>query len=546
MYRKNIPDINEFLQSVADMYENSARIFMEYIDNSLDSAETLYNPGNVYPYQIEISVRIDPENKTISFLDNCVGMDKGVEDENGNWRDGLLAIVTNIGKSNKKAVSWLNGQFGFGAHAYMACAKKLSILTTRKEMDHCLSIELFAGDLNVQEEKKVPKNKFPYSSGTIVTICGFKKEWWDEITSQVVREEIEKHFEQILARNNLEIKVFYVGEEERCSPFDYSAYPGKKFEKEITQLSREKGTIKTILPLEIPVKIHLKITDDIIPNKRPIFMNKGRRIEEIQVIKSFRNKSKYRTGVWGHQNLTGYIEVAGLIEPKLSRDEFKKSKNRQMIYKEILEVEGELHEALLEMNKRSESAGMGKLEGILSSALSVLAKKESLRFRTQIIEGTDIDLILVENSDLTLEKKGSGGCGGGGGGKRTEETSVHESKEESELKGKERRKSGFNIKLSDLEPPKTIDGTYLRSQFIDGDAIWIYKNHVDFKERVRRSHQGEMKITERLISYLASEVAVHYKDKFFETRGKQPEVQSILNSRKGTFVDFINFCGFVA
>jgi hypothetical protein len=50
-----------------------------------------------------------------------------------------------------------------------------------------------------------------------------------------------------------------------------------------------------------------------------------------------------------------------------------------------------------------------------------------------------------------------------------------------------------------------------------------------------------MLITNRLISYLASEISVHYKDKFFSLRGKQPEVQAILNQRKDLFVDMIEF-----
>ena len=50
-----------------------------------------------------------------------------------------------------------------------------------------------------------------------------------------------------------------------------------------------------------------------------------------------------------------------------------------------------------------------------------------------------------------------------------------------------------------------------------------------------------MKITERLVSYLASEIAIQYKDKFFAVRGKQPEVQAIMNQRKDLFVDIVSF-----
>ena len=37
---------------------------MEYIDNSLDSAEILYNENKAYPYPIKIRVVIDSKNKS--------------------------------------------------------------------------------------------------------------------------------------------------------------------------------------------------------------------------------------------------------------------------------------------------------------------------------------------------------------------------------------------------------------------------------------------------------------------------------------------------
>ena len=80
-----------------------------------------------------------------------------------------------------------------------------------------------------------------------------------------------------------------------------------------------------------------------------------------------------------------------------------------------------------------------------------------------------------------------------------------------------------------------------RSNYIEGGPIIIYKSHPDFQERIKRTNQGEVKITERIVSYLASEIAIQYKDKFFAVRGKQPEVQAILNQRKDSFVNLIEF-----
>ena len=134
------------------------------------------------------------------------------------------------------------------------------------------------------------------------------------------------------------------------------------------------------------------------------------------------------------------------------------------------------------------------------------------------------------------------------GGKGTKETENHQKEQipvtqtddETEMKGKENKKSGFDVEFSDREQ-RLSDGTLVRSSYSDGTPITIYKTHPDFQARIRRTNQGGLRITERLISYLSAEIAINYKDKFFETKGKQPQVQAIMNSRKDLFVDIVDF-----
>ena len=519
--------------NIAKIYQSSSRIFMEYIDNSLDSAEKLFNLNNKYPYKIQINIRIDSENKTVFFEDNCLGMNK----------DNLLRIVENIGDSNKRTDFTTNGQFGFGIHAYAACAEKMEVITLTRDSDFAYKIkvnrEAYTEEGNIPDIIEKPRQEVNMKSGTVVRLSGFNKEWWRDVTPQELKSEIEKHFEQLLARKDLEIKIIYDNKEEVCQSFNYDAFLGTKIEKEISELSNRRSGVSSTP--SSPIKLYLKITEDIVPDKRPIFINKGRRIEEVQAIKSFRNKSKYRTGIWGHNNLTGYIEVGNLLNPTIARDDFQRSVGRQMIYDEILKIEDEIHDALQEINKRSENANMGKLEDLLSSALSKLAREENLRFRTQMVEGNDFNLAEVENSNLFLKKRKKGGIGENDTeNHQTEEIPVFISQDQTGLRGKEHKKSGFNVEFHDREQKKA-DGTLMRSDYIEGGAIIIYKSHPDFLERVRRTHQGEMKITERLVSYLSSEIAIQYKDKFFAVRGKQPEVQAIMNKRKDLFIDIIDF-----
>lgn len=520
------------VSNIAKIYQSTSRIFMEYIDNALDSAEKLFEVNNKYPYPILINIKIDSKEKSVIFEDNCVGMDK----------ENLLRIVENIGDSNKKNDFTTNGQFGFGIHAYAACADKMEVLTLTLDSDHAHKIKVdrsaYTEEGEIPDLIKIPRKQCNFRSGTVVKMTDFDNDWWKDIAIQELKDEIEKHFEQLLARDQLQIKIIYDKKEEVCQSFNYDSFLGEKIEKNIIDLERR--GIKT--SLKSPVRVYLKITEDIIPNKRPIFVNKGRRIEEAQAIKSFRAKSKYRTGLWAHNNLTGFIEVAGLLNPTLPRDDFERSINRQMVYEEILKIEDEIHEALQLINKRSEGASMNKLEDLLSSALSKLARQDYLRFRTQIASGKDINFSEIENSDLFLKKKKIGGGEGGAitENHQEEEIPVVETQEDTDLKGKERKKSGFNVEFSDREQRKA-DGTIIRSDYIEGGAIVIYKSHPDFQERIKRTYQGEMKITERLVSYLASEIAIQYKDKFFAIRGKQPEVQAIMNHRKDLFVDIIDF-----
>lgn len=440
----NIPDPINFVNTIAGNYETVERIFMEYIDNSLDSADDLaYKNGGKYPYPIDIRIIINTKNKTVKFIDNCGGMDL----------DTLKGIADKIGTSKKAHQNWNNGEFGFGIHTFRACAENIEIITQEKG-DIVREISF-----NKYDEKPIGRilddRHFDKNSGTIVIISNFDKIWWNEINPKIIKNEIEKHFDQLLRKENLKITVYHDKGELKCNAFNYGEYLVQEFLQELHELFEDRRGLKTTIPLENPVKIYLKVTEDIIPEKRPIFINKGRRIESVKDTKSFINKSKYKTGLWGHNNLTGYIEVNSVVEPTITRDKFKNTKHRRMLYASILKLEDQINEALLEINKRSESSSMNKLESILSSALSRLAKLDSLRFRTQFEEGGDINLFETDNSDLKLMRNKRGGKGE----EETEEDQKEEipvikTIDESDLKGKERKKSGFNVRFSDIEQKK--------------------------------------------------------------------------------------------
>jgi hypothetical protein len=83
-----------------------------------------------------------------------------------------------------------------------------------------------------------------------------------------------------------------------------------------------------------------------------------------------------------------------------------------------------------------------------------------------------------------------------------------------------RRKSGFDIEFQNLPPD--IHGKVCRSRFLDG-TIYINVGHEDFDERVGYSRQGGLRLTERLVNYLAGVVSIHYKDVYYDKYKNQPD-----------------------
>ena len=61
--------------------------------------------------------------------------------------------------------------------------------------------------------------------------------------------------------------------------------------------------------------------------------------------------------------------------------------------------------------------------------------------------------------------------------------------EDSANKGKERKKSGFNVRIAEGDPVTDEDGKQKRS-ILAGSAIVVYKNHPDFQARVTHTRQG--------------------------------------------------------
>ncbi len=112
------------IPNIATLYTDVNRIFMEYIDNSLDSAEEFFDSNlKSYSKRIEIKLKIygiNYKDGKIIITDNCEGI------------NNFTKVVRSIGDSDKKAQPWTNGQYGYGIYAFLGGCDKLEITSKYK------------------------------------------------------------------------------------------------------------------------------------------------------------------------------------------------------------------------------------------------------------------------------------------------------------------------------------------------------------------------------------------------------------------------------
>jgi len=375
------------IPSIATLYNDINRVFMEYIDNSLDSAEGYFNTNlNSYAKRIEINLAIigkTYKDGKVIIKDNCAGI------------HNFKKVVRSIGDSDKKAQPWTNGQFGYGIYSFLSAAEKLEISSKIKENDALfIPIEKSKFDAKNQKDVIFPDPKvvnFDYPSGTEICISGFDRHSWKQIRIKELVDEINKHFESILKRENLRIYVDDGrGKYLRCKPFNYDEFEGETYREQITELKTSKGRQEYTIVFDNPITIQLKLTKGKIIDKPPVFIVKGRRIGAIKDIRAF--KSTHRSDIWGHPNLTGYIDLADYLEPTLARNDFRNNQRSKALFSKLEELEPLILEFIKEINKKSEDKHYEQLENYLNNALSRLAKQDAMNYRKEYLSGEDVNL----------------------------------------------------------------------------------------------------------------------------------------------------------
>lgn len=573
------------LKSIASLYNTPPRVIHENVSNSFDAAEIFFDEkSNGYTKPIEITVTIDGKSHDYARIiihDNATGI------------SDLSHLITSIGLSSKLNDDKSSGRFAVGIYSFMAICDRLIITTRLSNSNEIKRLELNsdmfdAGSPGVLEEVT---NISGYTLAEKREDCwsrfildGFSKQSFKELNAKTLKYDIEKHFELILNRKNITVKIIDDNKKEHiCKAFNYDSIEGGEFKRELTQLSvtkSKKFKSKEIIQIPNKVVVYLKVSKGRVLDRKPVFIEKGRRIVEISDVKAFRTYSK--GSIWSHPNVTGFVDVTGVLEPKISRDDFKPSVMEKALFQALVELEPEIKEFITSQLSLPSSSEYSNLEKYLTKTLNKLTKKRRFHDLIKLEAGTD--LLSDENNgtkerkeELTLKApkrvKNLDGdtleAHQGQRGDNTDNTSEESAKEDNTSKTDtnvppnntnveikdvkveiihptkgdsddttdknsrqvKNKMEGLNILIeSENDPPLDKNNNPLRSNMINRQII-IYKNHPLFVERVRSNDLGVQTISNELIFYIAIEVMTQIKTMVYnELKKDLPDIGSFFNT----------------
>jgi hypothetical protein len=481
------------LNEIARRYETTERVIMEYVDNALDDAEILYRENDHhYPYPVKIELTIDFPASRIVIKDNCRGMPRQL----------LERVVKNIGESQKRGVTWVNGRFGFGVQAFRAAAQYIQF-QTKHSTGSTFTLALQRDQHRGIKEAKRADTPFPSDSGTgtIVTITGIDPAWSD-FSIESIKAEIESHFERLVARPGLSITVGAAGETPlRCKPFDYRQVAGESIQQTLYVPHKDET---------YPIEVYLLAAQEGQPRRPVTFFVRGRRINEAVGIKSFIRKSKYKTSLWGHSHLLGYVEVGEIVQPAITRDDFNRTRGRQLCYETILALEPEIKAMISRVNKSNKGKMLAGLESVVTAAISNVATAPvqdvappatyDPGHTTTPAAPTNLSANITPPAAPAPEPPSSPQPGP----PQPVAQPVVAEPAQPPPPGPpvEQPVIQFTGSLPDAQMAT-------RRAFLTDGAIHINTNHPDFKARMAFTRQGTPKITDRLIAYLAGVITAY-------------------------------------
>lgn len=209
----SLPISPKLLKAIALSYKSPYRVLMEYIDNSIDQADKLFLDENSYTKEINICVTLSGKSykdAKITFEDNCGGIDWLLQD-----------TIFSIGYSPKLDELLSNGRFGFGMMSFLYFCNQMKVTTKDRHLTIDQSIPDYVSEV-IFDGKNFDKpgiNNVPIVSSTyeykgnpedtftIIELSEFNREKYLKIDLKKLQSEIELHFDMILRRENIKIKI---------------------------------------------------------------------------------------------------------------------------------------------------------------------------------------------------------------------------------------------------------------------------------------------------------------------------------------------------
>lgn len=509
--RLRITNQARMVNQIAGTYKDVYRALMEYVDNSADAAAI--DPNK--PRHLRITV--DTTKHEVTFEDDCAGMSP----------EKVGEILESIGTSTKAHLPWVNGEFGFGVHAFRAFAQYAEV-TSRTAGSVTCSMLI---DREADEHQKVPisevdSGRISTPSGTRITVRGFRKGVFKgPYFASSLRKEIEDHFDDVIQNGILEVSIrdTRAGSYDVCKPVEIGSLAGTP--------------IRLTLPVEADLVVrNLEVDAKLIdgpPLRHPIVLTRnGRRILPVGEIRSFRNylRGKDRLpDVWGHPQVMGRIEIGDIAVPNITRDDLQPGEGRDALFEALGLIQNEIEGAVTAVETKHRDRQLDSASKVLSERLAHVMRRFSATFRRPVAAPGPMDLGGGATSGVAPggplpggggagdipdagsgRPTGEGGTGLGKGGLGHGSRGAHDGGgPEGQTGGSTLAPAGPELLFSHLDPT-------IRCRLV-GYKINVNLDHPDYLARV-----GKEGLDERTLAHVARVVSPVLTEKIYETKGTVP------------------------
>lgn len=499
------------VNQIAGTYKDVYRALMEYVDNSADSAAI----DSDRPRHLRIYV--DTREREVVFEDDCCGMSPS----------SLAGLLGSIGTSTKAHLPWVNGEFGFGVHAFRAFARYADFVSRANDSVTC-SITI---DREADENTEVPISEadsrvIKSPTGTRIRVYGFRPGVFKGPRfANSLQREVEEHFGDVIESGILEVTIIdtRVGSFDACRSIDLTALPGTPVQED--KPVEVSGVVKNL-------DVSIKLVEGK-PIHHPIVLTRnGRRILPVGEIRSFREflRAKDRLpDVWAHPQLTGRIEIGDIAQPNITRDDLQSGDGRDALFEALAEIQTELEGAVAASESKHRERELESASKVLSERLAHVMRRFSAMFRRpvsgSVIPGTagTTESGVAPGGPLpggggpgdvpgagAMNQTAGGGTELGKGGLGSGSRGAHEGGGSPGSAGRTSlADAGPELLFAHLDPS-------IRCQVV-GYKITVNLDHPDYLSRVTRES-----LDERLLSHIARIISPHLTERVYESRSQIP------------------------